>query len=475
MPWLRGGAAPERWFLSRFDWCQTVQQRATNQVPGHPPIDLSDRSHKLANMTQRKRFLQRSGRLSAMALVALSGSWSAGLAQGQLPVQESLQIRESVSETVTITAPVPGGTARPIPTAPIQDAYILGPGDAVVVELLDVPEYSGVFTIGPDGTLYLPRLRSLFVEGLTVEELRYFLTQQFSAYVRDPQVFVSPAAYRPIRVYIGGEVARPGYYYLAGQQAAVGAEAPGSATQAGSINLATGQVSGTGTGTGIINPATEGGLRIGGVEINRGLRLPTVFDALRTAGGVTPFSKLSEVSVTRKRPLSSGGGKMRTTLDFLTLITEGNESQNIRLFDGDTVVVARSPTELREQIIKAGQTNLSPDFFQVFVTGRVRDPGAKVLPQGASLDQALAAAGGQKLLRGQVEFIRFNRDGTNEKRKFFVGGANPAGSYKNPILMAGDVVRVNDSPLSATVTVLDEISGPAIGVYSLYGLFNNFQ
>ena len=49
---------------------------------------------------------------------------------------------------------------------------------------------------------------------------------------------------------------------------------------------------------------------------------------------------------------------------FLTLITEGNESQNIRLFDGDTVVVARSPTELREQIIKAGQTNLSPDLFR---------------------------------------------------------------------------------------------------------------
>ena len=166
---------------------------------------------------------------------------------------------------------------------------------------------------------------------------------------------------------------------------------------------------------------------------------------------------------------------MRTTLDFLTLITEGNESQNIRLFDGDTIVVARSPVELREQIIKAGQTNLSPDFFQVFVTGRVRDPGAKVLPQGASLDQALAASGGQKLLRGQVEFIRFNRDGSTDKRKFFVGGANPAGSYKNPILMAGDVVRVNDSPLSATVTVLNEITGPAVGIYSVYGLFRDFQ
>lgn len=367
-------------------------------------------------------------------------------------------------------APVTGAASTP-PGVPAQssrgvaDTYILGPGDALVVELLDVPEYSGVFTIGPDGTLYLPRLRSLFVEGLTVEELRFFLTQQFAAFVREPQVFVSPAAYRPIRVYVGGEVQRPGFYYLSGQQAITGAEQLGSASQP---NLAGGQAVFPGP---VNNPAAETGPRIGGVEINRGLRLPTVFDALRNAGGVTPFSKLSEVSVTRTRPLSSGGGKMRTQLNFLELITEGNETQNIRLFDGDTVVVARSPVELREQIIKAGQTNLSPDFFQVYVTGRVRDPGPKVLPQGASLDQALAAAGGQKLLRGQVEFVRFNRDGTTDKRKFFYAGTAPAGSFKNPVLMAGDVVRVNESPLSATVSVLNEITGPAVGVYSIYSLF----
>lgn len=361
----------------------------------------------------------------------------------------------------------PGASAQS--SRGVADTYILGPGDALVVELLDVPEYSGVFTIGPDGTLYLPRLRSLFVEGLTMEELRFFLTQQFAAFVRDPQVFVSPAAYRPIRVYVGGEVQRPGFYYLSGQQATTGAEQGGSFSLPGSTNFATGQAVFPGQAT--TNPASETGPRIGGVEINRGLRLPTVFDALRNAGGVTPFSKLSEVSVTRTRPLSSGGGKIRTQLNFLELITEGNETQNIRLFDGDTVVVARSPVELREQIIKAGQTNLSPDFFQVYVTGRVRDPGPKVLPQGASLDQALAAAGGQKLLRGQVEFVRFNRDGTTDKRKFFYAGTAPAGSYKNPVLMAGDVVRVNESPLSATVSVLNELTGPAVGIYSVYSLF----
>ena len=158
-------------------------------------------------MRHGNRFLQRSVRLAAIAVIALPGSGSAGLAQTHLPELDTLQVLKEDRETVTVTAPSPERAARSIPTTPIEDTYILGPGDAVVVELLDVPEYSGVFTIGPDGTIYLPRLRSLFVEGLTVEELRFFLTKQFSTYVRDPQVFVSPAAYRPIRVYIGGEVA----------------------------------------------------------------------------------------------------------------------------------------------------------------------------------------------------------------------------------------------------------------------------
>ena len=98
------------------------------------------------------------------------------------------------------------------------DTYILGPGDGLQIELLDVPELSGVFSIGPDGAIYLPRLRALSVEGLTIAELRIYLKQQFSKYVIDPQVYIRPIAYRPIRVYVGGEVKRPGYYTLTGVQ-----------------------------------------------------------------------------------------------------------------------------------------------------------------------------------------------------------------------------------------------------------------
>ena len=84
-------------------------------------------------MKQIKPTPSRFNRVTAAVLIALMGSWSSG-PQTQLPQPGELQPVRFLSET------------KP------RGEYILGPGDAVVIELIDVPEYSGIFTIGPDGT-----------------------------------------------------------------------------------------------------------------------------------------------------------------------------------------------------------------------------------------------------------------------------------------------------------------------------------
>ena len=337
------------------------------------------------------------------------------------------------------------------------DAYILGPGDGLQIELLELPELSGLFSIGPDGTIYLPRLRSLYVEGLTIEELRSFLTQQFKPYVRDPQVYIRPVEYRPIRIYVGGEVKRPGYYTLTGVQS-ITEEITTSSTTSVDYKSA-----------GISEPVKRSSISGGSTSATL---FPTVFDAIRTAQGVTPYTDLTQVQVTRKQAKAQGGGRIRTKLNFLSLITEGNESQNIRLFDGDIVKVGRSTEVLREQLLQAGQTNLSPQFINVFVSGRVEEPGNIVVPQGANLIQAIDMAGGFKLLHGRVEFMRFTRDGKIDRRIFKYNQGATNDDYRNPVLMSGDVIRIRNSPISATVSVLNEVTGPAIGIYSVYSLFN---
>ena len=172
---------------------------------------------------------------------------------------------------------------------------------------------------------------------------------------------------------------------------------------------------------------------VGGNSISTfGIVFPTVFDAISRAQGITPYSDLSRVQVTRKRAQSLGGGHLRTTVNFLKLITEGDESQNIRLFDGDTLKIGRSPVALREQLLKAGQSNLSP-HMEVFVTGRVQTPGGVRLPQGSTLNQAISLAGGVKPIKGKVEFIRFNRTGTIDRRIFRYQPSAPADAKNNPI------------------------------------------
>ena len=181
------------------------------------------------------------------------------------------------------------------------------------------------------------------------------------------------------------------------------------------------------------------------------------------------------MQVTRKQQLSSGGGKLRTSLNFLSLLTEGDESQNIRLFDGDVVSVSKSPVVLRDQLLKAGQTNLSPQFIQVYVSGRVKSPGATTLPQGSSLNQALISAGGQQLLHGKIEFVRFTREGELDHRVFNYNANATADSATNPILVSSDIIRVQESGLSASIGVLNELTGLFVGIYSVYGLFRGIK
>ena len=324
---------------------------------------------------------------------------------------------------------------------PAYNTYILGPGDGLQIELLDLPELSGIFSIGPDGTIYLPRLRSVHVDGLTIEELRAFLTKEFKTYVRDPQVYIRPVHYRPIRVYVGGEVKLPGYYTLTGGQFIIGQLE---------------QLSNSHTDSTLFN------------------NIPTVFDAIRSAQGITPYSDLTRVQVIRKRGESLGGGRISTNLNFVTLITDGNESQNIRLFDGDVVKVNKSKEVMGEQLLKATHSNINPRSIKVFVSGRVESPSGITLPNGSSLNQAIAMAGGADLIKGKVEFVRFAQNGETKRKIFRYNPGAAVGAEDNPLLTSGDLIRVRDSVLSATTTILNEITAPAVGFYSMFSLLEGF-
>ena len=71
--------------------------------------------------------------------------------------------------------------------------------------------------------------------------------------------------------------------------------------------------------------------------------------------------------------------------------------------------------------------------------------------------------------------MRFTREGEMDRQTFNYNPGAAANSPNNPVLMAGDLITIKDSPLSATATVINELTAPAMGIYSVYSLFNGFS
>ena len=71
-----------------------------------------------------------------------------------------------------------------------------------------------------------------------------------------------------------------------------------------------------------------------------------------------------------------------------------------------------------------------------------------------------------------MEFVRFSREGTIDRRIFTHKPGAAPDSPNNPVLASGDLIRVQDSILSGGLNVLNELSAPFVGLYSVYSLFN---
>ncbi len=92
-------------------------------------------------------------------------------------------------------------------------ASTLGPGDVLEVRVYQEPELSGVYQIGSQGDVLFPLCKSVAVGGLTAneaaEKLRACLSQGF---MRDPQVSVLVKEYNSKKVFVFGEVQKPGTF-----------------------------------------------------------------------------------------------------------------------------------------------------------------------------------------------------------------------------------------------------------------------
>ena len=98
-----------------------------------------------------------------------------------------------------------------------NDDYILGPGDTLrIIVSRDYPELFKVTTIDASGTIYLPRIKRIFVKGLTISELTKLLDLKFKEYIKYPSSEIEIEKYRRIRLLVNGEVSKPGLQEIEG-------------------------------------------------------------------------------------------------------------------------------------------------------------------------------------------------------------------------------------------------------------------
>ena len=195
---------------------------------------------------------------------------------------------------------------------------------------------------------------------------------------------------------------------------------------------------------------------------------PTVIDAIRESGGITPFSDLTKVEIVRTTSLSTGKKKTYKTLNFEEVLY-GDSSQNVRIYDSDIINIPKSEKKNNLIFRKATLARINPKFSKVFIFGNVRFPGGIAVTREAVLTDAIAMSGA-KYLKGPIKFVRYNNDGTIERRKFRFKPNAKRGSYNNPSLKDGDFILVGKVPFTASTEVIRELTSPFVGIASVYGL-----
>jgi polysaccharide export outer membrane protein len=104
--------------------------------------------------------------------------------------------------------------ARVEPPPGVQvNASTLGPGDVLEVRVYREPELSGIYQIGSEGDVVFPLCQRVVVNGLTPNGASDRFRECLSAgFIRDPQVSVVVKEYNSKKVFVFGEVQKPGTF-----------------------------------------------------------------------------------------------------------------------------------------------------------------------------------------------------------------------------------------------------------------------
>lgn len=270
------------------------------------------------------------------------------------------------------------------------------------------------YTVAPDGTIWLPYVGSLKVQGSSIREVQGQVVKELSRFIKTPQVSVSVVQFRSQKVLVAGQVPKPGYL-----------------------------------------PVTDVPLTLLGALTAVGSTPQMRSDLVARPITSQPQQVQPESGDYRRVQLSRGS--VVETIDVLALLRAGNLSRDPLLQDGDVIYV--SPIERN----------------YVYVLGEVRQPAVlEIVEKRTSLAEVLMASGGINQLTAKAERVYVIR-GQLQKPDVFQLDANEPDALLLAdafVVQPRDVVYVAEANISRWNRFLSQIA-PSLQTLLQGGIFAN--
>ncbi len=369
--------------------------------------------------------------------------------------------------------------AEDVVVVPVSSDYVVGPGDTLIINIWGSVQESFPVEVDREGKIMLPKSGPLYVWGKKLKEAEELITRRLNEYYTNFNVGVSMGKLRNIRVFIMGEVKKPGAYSISSQsnifQALYKAGGPTKLGSMRRIKIITpdgesrevdlyefllkgepGESSIIQSGDTIFVPPIGDVVAIAGnvkrpaiYEIKSEISLSDLIDF---AGGITPTGNLQRLQVER---IKDNERRIITDMEV-----KNNNLKDINLRNGDLVLV--SPI-----------VRLKHNF--VTILGNVETPGDYGLKIDMSIkdliDMAKGIMPGTYLYRAEI--ARVTKDRSREIIPINLDKMMLGGSDENIALKEWDILLVY-SEAEASSPSFVEIDG-AINKPGKYELTPNMK
>ncbi|MEH2141344.1 polysaccharide biosynthesis/export family protein [Nostoc sp.] len=274
--------------------------------------------------------------------------------------------------------------------------------------------------ISPEGNIVVPQVGTVSLQGLTLEEAQEKIRLGLSRIVPDPIVVVSLAGTRPVQVTISGEIFRPGIYP--------------------------------------INSST-----------------PRVADALLISGGSTLNADLRQIQVRRKL---IDGSVISQTIDLYAALQNGGSIPNLRLQDGDAILIPRREVgndDGYDRNLVARSSLATPQIRVRVLNYAAGGLSIQALPNGSTFVDALGGVNLDTANLRDIALVRFDPErGKAVTQKLDAKKALGGDASQNVALQDNDVLVVGRNLIGKITNFLTTITQPFFNVQSFLRFFDNF-